>query len=314
MRKTLSGDQTQTFEFKGLNTNQFQKYNYTYNQFGQLQKEISEYYYMGSFIPGDSSWYNYDAWGNRINSVTYNINTGIMLQSDTSTFQPGTNKITRFVQYLNYSNTASPLNKERETFIHYTGNAIDYVDVWNTFASSTCEWKSRKKYFFNSTGVNEIQTFLVSGGVLDPNPEYKTLITFNTNGEPKAFNYFENNVLMRRDSLEYDSDYFLKKVKLYIGNSLNFGKIENYYFQNTLSISEVESKQETVNVFPNPASEFIQLESTANIIDVQLFNMNGQLLIRQNSNEIDLSRLESGTYLLIGQTDLGSFSKKIVKE
>jgi hypothetical protein len=52
-------------------------------------------------------------------------------------------------------------------------------------------------------------------------------------------------------------------------------------------------------IFPNPASDFINLNSEASISVVEIFNMNGQLQIKQNKNSsrVDISKLPKGCYL-----------------
>ena len=47
-----------------------------------------------------------------------------------------------------------------------------------------------------------------------------------------------------------------------------------------------------------------------------IFDINGKLILKTDNLEndiLDISTLQSGTYYLKGQTDLGTFVKKIIK-
>ena len=52
-------------------------------------------------------------------------------------------------------------------------------------------------------------------------------------------------------------------------------------------------------IFPNPAIDYINLNSEANISAIEIFNLNGQLQIKQNNNssKVDISKLAKGCYL-----------------
>ena len=67
-------------------------------------------------------------------------------------------------------------------------------------------------------------------------------------------------------------------------------------------------------VFPNPAQNYIFINTKEPITKVQILNFNGQVILEQNSGEIDVERLASGTYIIKGYTSTnGRFTKKIVK-
>jgi len=69
------------------------------------------------------------------------------------------------------------------------------------------------------------------------------------------------------------------------------------------NISEIKPADISVSIFPNPTNEFITIKvSEAQDYTVQLFNLNGQLLTEQKSNNteerIDMMPYTNGTYLL----------------
>ncbi len=73
-----------------------------------------------------------------------------------------------------------------------------------------------------------------------------------------------------------------------------------------------------IAVYPNPASESLFIESEVAVKKMKLYNMIGQLVLEkgenQNNNSISIEHLNSGTYLLQIETELGISNKKIVKE
>lgn len=78
---------------------------------------------------------------------------------------------------------------------------------------------------------------------------------------------------------------------------------------------------ETLNVFPNPASNWLQLESNSSepIRSVDIYNLSGQLMstypARQINNEtIDVSALPPGMYLIHAHSASGLHLAKVMKE
>jgi len=76
------------------------------------------------------------------------------------------------------------------------------------------------------------------------------------------------------------------------------------------------SLENSVSVYPNPTNDFINLKvsTSTNIKSAELFNIIGKQVIKAgNTNTLDLTNLESGVYLLKVTTDLGSLTKKIIR-
>jgi polyhydroxybutyrate depolymerase len=84
----------------------------------------------------------------------------------------------------------------------------------------------------------------------------------------------------------------------------------------TLSTSEAILDPNSVSVYPNPAKDFLSIETTYNIERVEIFNITGQRVYAgtQPNQPISLSDLNPGIYLLKIETDAGTDVKKIVKE
>jgi hypothetical protein len=85
--------------------------------------------------------------------------------------------------------------------------------------------------------------------------------------------------------------------------------------RNTETIINPISKED-LEVYPNPASNYIELQSTLNNAIINLFAINGKQIIktRLNDNKIDISGLQKGVYILKVTKDEKILVTKIIKE
>jgi hypothetical protein len=88
--------------------------------------------------------------------------------------------------------------------------------------------------------------------------------------------------------------------------------------QDFTPVVKIKKDAFVVRVFPNPASKNIFVESKESALQVALFDMNGSLLLEQNSldNTIDLdvSKLPSASYLLRISKGEQTVTKKVIKQ
>ncbi|WP_395058830.1 T9SS type A sorting domain-containing protein, partial [Flavobacterium sp.] len=103
---------------------------------------------------------------------------------------------------------------------------------------------------------------------------------------------------------------------------LNFNRIIDgivdmgaYEFDTLLSIDYFNFNQEVI-LYPNPTNEslyFSGLESTS--IQIKIINQLGKVVIdSQITNELNVSNLPKGTYILLLNTIRGSLTRKFIKE
>ena len=94
----------------------------------------------------------------------------------------------------------------------------------------------------------------------------------------------------------------------------HFSFAESYYVEpvNTQNILKViEGK-----IFPNPTSDFLNIEVAYDIERLEIFDLKGQLVLEQQDlqyNQISIAQLPKGTYLLVVRTAAGIFKEKLVK-
>jgi hypothetical protein len=72
------------------------------------------------------------------------------------------------------------------------------------------------------------------------------------------------------------------------------------------------------NVYPNPASDIVTVQSSFKVREIEIHNALGQVVLRkegsQNIETLDVSNLQSGTYIVRIKTQRGFANKKILIE
>lgn len=90
-----------------------------------------------------------------------------------------------------------------------------------------------------------------------------------------------------------------------------------YEYDATLSVNIVDSLEDWIVVYPNPVSETLHIKTFVHDLKrLALYSVKGQKVLEQNviKNSFDVSKLPSGVYFLQIETNLGSTTKKIIKQ
>lgn len=99
-------------------------------------------------------------------------------------------------------------------------------------------------------------------------------------------------------------------------SSFGSGETRDYIFtvNNSLAIED-NPLNNKIKVYPNPTSDYINIETASEIKNVAVYNMIGQLVLNTVSNKVDISNLSKGTFILeVTSNDGQKFSSKIVKK
>jgi hypothetical protein len=68
----------------------------------------------------------------------------------------------------------------------------------------------------------------------------------------------------------------------------------------------------TITIYPNPASDRLNIETNAKIESLMLFDMQGKTVLEStNMSDLDVSQLIEGVYILTVKTDAGIMHKRI---
>ncbi len=115
------------------------------------------------------------------------------------------------------------------------------------------------------------------------------------------------------------SNYYQTNIEDATYNSLIAAIPSNLILEPSLSTEELDVNSLNVNVYPNPVSTFLNIESSKQILSISLFDFQGRLIrdyteINEVFFKIDTSGLESSLYLITFNTNLGLITKRFVKE
>lgn len=84
------------------------------------------------------------------------------------------------------------------------------------------------------------------------------------------------------------------------------------------SVDVAEIKNDNINIYPNPANESINIELHEELNMIQIINQLGEIIIKKEYSDgiqnIDISKLPQGIYIINISNQKGTISKKIVKE
>lgn len=116
-----------------------------------------------------------------------------------------------------------------------------------------------------------------------------------------------------------NNDVKVEYVKTYLPteekNGLKNGEVAHSYTvsRNTVTGVNTIAEKELVRVYPNPASNVIQVEFTEPIgkFKLRLANLSGQVLQESTQAKLDVSSLPAGYYLLNIQTDRFQYNKRL---
>lgn len=100
-----------------------------------------------------------------------------------------------------------------------------------------------------------------------------------------------------------------------LGNTIN--NIHNQTYGCTLSsdIEEITTDEIIIKVYPNPVSNALNIETDGKVNDIILYDVLGKEVMRtKKTNDIDVSSLNNGIYILKLITEKGIGEYKIVKE
>ena len=104
-------------------------------------------------------------------------------------------------------------------------------------------------------------------------------------------------------------------------NGKAFYRLKQIDNDGTFTYSKIETiecnKNDLVNIYPNPAANFITINSKANVLQIQIFNTAGAVvsqLLPTVSNTYNVSNLAGGLYMVKIITTNGASFQKLVKQ
>jgi len=125
------------------------------------------------------------------------------------------------------------------------------------------------------------------------------------NAEGQAIDLANNNSLSIPFSFQIDTSWTNKlEVLVFIENKdtreiLNAAKLS---IVNPLNIKQINNVSNNITIYPNPASDLVTIKSESNISEVNIIDITGKVIKRQNmskgENTLDVSRFVPGFYTI----------------
>ncbi len=130
------------------------------------------------------------------------------------------------------------------------------------------------------------------------------------NGSYEFVQFVEETNFMHENPLEGTHYYYV--VAVYIGGESDpSSEIEVSYILASLT----QNVSEMVRIYPNPAADFVTIQTGQGNQTIQLFGPNGKLVLVetiQNSKRFDLTGYSAGVYHLVISSAQGKTTKKLV--
>lgn len=83
----------------------------------------------------------------------------------------------------------------------------------------------------------------------------------------------------------------------------------------TLGTKEAVAQENRISVYPNPATDFLNIQSEVPVTHVEVTNMSGRKMeVQLNHNKVDIRNLIAGIYTVNIEIKGNKFSKKIIKK
>ena len=117
------------------------------------------------------------------------------------------------------------------------------------------------------------------------------------------------------ESREYIKNRLKENASLYPNQSSQMGYgILNFYktYQTYLGLDELA--QSKIRIYPNPAKDFIIISSDEKLQSAAIYDNLGRLIKMENSDNLDISGLAKGSYLIQIKTKSGETVQKLIKE
>ncbi|MDX1350236.1 MAG: T9SS type A sorting domain-containing protein [Putridiphycobacter sp.] len=283
---------------------------YTYDAQGNMLTEVNQYDNGGVWETADSTSFTYDALGNKTVEVGYY--NGQLEFLDSLFYQAGTSNL---IEASDYYFDGTNFVIDYRTTVSWAGNNVNQVNLYEGDGSGGLNWTFTLNYNYNGNLVSGFDAYEVANNVPNSFTFATGHFTHTVQNDPESYFLIIDGDTLGRTVFHYDSEGFVNRVENYeMGdNGMYLGWVTDYYYTNLASVNEIE--QVEVTVYPNPATDFLSISSDEKIEQIKIVDMNGQVVLTQNSSTaIEVSQLSKGTYLIIGSTNGQVFKQTFIKQ
>ncbi|WP_346881644.1 T9SS type A sorting domain-containing protein [uncultured Algibacter sp.] len=293
----------------------FQEYNSSTSSFENFERTTKTFNSSGLTVSILDETFDGALWVNEFR-ITFNYTGGLLTDAlgeewDGSAWEPietfnviynTNNKVERIDTNDTDGTITEPVERREFT---YDANGFIETDVLSEWDTTSYIESERTTYTVDNNGnrLSEIFADAFSS-------------TSNTNTYDYDFtqlmsdfdNPFDNSTL---NSLTEDFPHFNKVTQENTGDNQR----TIYDYNNALVLSNSEfTLNSKINVYPNPTSNILNIESVKDINTIEFFNISGKRVLVSSKRQIDVSHLKSGIYMVrISSLNNQVETKKIIK-
>ncbi|MFD1616194.1 T9SS type A sorting domain-containing protein [Gelatiniphilus marinus] len=100
--------------------------------------------------------------------------------------------------------------------------------------------------------------------------------------------------------------------ELNAGNIILSEGFINSNFGETLNIAEVNSRENKIQMYPNPAQEVFYVSSSEPITQITLYDVSGKQITKTNAEQMNVNHLAAGVYFVRISTEISNEVKRLV--
>ena len=103
-----------------------------------------------------------------------------------------------------------------------------------------------------------------------------------------------------------------------INNLADYGEYEDYMVKVTNNLAVNDINMVKVQAYPNPVVDVLKVSTGANAKSIEVYDLSGKLVISQSAkataNEVNMSKLKTGSYVVKVNTENGAETVKVIKK
>jgi uncharacterized delta-60 repeat protein len=190
----------------------------------------------------------------------------------------------------------------------------DFAVGYSVSYANAMDLTSNDKIIIAGSGLSPTAVTPLSSAFFGQfNPSGQMDITFDEDGCQNLI--YDPRLLEVTDIISISVDTFI-----IVGTANSSGGfISRLILDNTTGIQDGQTFENSIRVFPNPTTEYVQVQSEGNnITSLKIVDISGKILVHQKVTQKEISlnvqHLNDGLYFLQCETDHGCFEAKFFKE
>lgn len=293
----------------------------TYNANNRITNQIYQSWNGSTWVNQSQQTMTYDANNNYINWLDQNWNGSMWVNFDQSIFSYNVNNKDSNDLQQNWNGTTW-VNVEQYSYTYNANNKMigDLQQSWSGTA-----WVNQFQYTYTfSINNNDSTEFIQQWSGTNWNNNTEVIFTYNGNNKiTNMLVQYWNGSTWVNNSQQTDTYDVNNLQKSHVNRDFNIAGVKTigadstvYYFNTVTGIKTIAENNNQVSIYPNPTNGQFTIETNSmEKQTVQVFDMNGRLVLSQNINgktNIDAMVLNEGVYHLVIKTGNIVVNKKLV--